>query len=147
VQVIDSIRVFPLYYFAHLGDNMNMEKQYTYDEQIVSDLYKEAYGVRPRAEFWLDWECADDAEKQQIWDSLIDTAESEAERERQDQLAAEAAFEQHVERTVRLVVGSTREDAIRYMHDSFNTNGSNEYLEYLLGVRYGYLSGSVRVGY
>jgi hypothetical protein len=124
-----------------------METKYTFDENIVSDLYKEAYGVRPRAEFWLDWECADDAEKQQIWDSLIDIAQSEAERERQDQLDAEAAFERHVERTTRLVVGSTREDAIRYMHDSFNTNGDVEYLEYILGVRYGYLSGSLKVGF
>jgi hypothetical protein len=33
------------------------------------------------------------------------------------------------------------------MHDSFDTNGDVEYLEYILGVRYGYLSGSVKVGY
>lgn len=122
-----------------------MESTYTFDENIVSDLHKEAYGNRPRAEFWLDWDSATADEKQQIWDSLIDIAQSEAERERQDQLDAEAAFERHVERTTRLVVGSTREDAIRYMHDSFNTNGDVEYLEYLLGVRYGYLSGSVRM--
>ena len=124
---------------------MMNETKYTFDEDIVSDLYKDAYGLRPREEFWFDWDLATADEKQQIWDSLIATAESEADRERQEQLAAEAAFEQHVERTVRLVAGSTREDAIRYMHDSFNTNGSTEYLEYCLGVRYGYLSGSVRV--
>ena len=122
-----------------------METQYTYDEDIVSDLHKEAYGIRPREDFWSQWDAADADEKQRIWDSLCDISHSEAERERQDQLDAEAAFERHVERTTRLVVGSTREDAIRYMHDSFNTNGSTEYLEYLLGVRYGYLSGSVRV--
>jgi hypothetical protein len=124
-----------------------METKYTFDYNIVSDLYKEAYGVRPRAEFWLDWECADDAEKQQIWDSLIDTAQSEAERERQDQLAAEAALERQIEKINRLVVGGTREDAIRYLHDAHNTNGDVEYLEFNLGVRYGYLSGSLKVGY
>jgi predicted Fe-S protein YdhL (DUF1289 family) len=124
-----------------------MEKQYTFDEKIVSDLYKEGYGLRPGADFWLEWDNATADEKQQIWDSLLSEAESEAERERQDQLNAEAAFERHVERTTRLVSGSTREDAIRYMHDSFDTNGDVEYLEYILGVRYGYLSGSVKVGY
>jgi len=124
-----------------------METQYTYDEDIVSDLHKEAYGIRPREDFWSQWDCADDAAKQQIWNSLIDIAQSEAERERQDQLDAEAAFERHVERTIRLVAGSTREDAIRYMHDSFDTNGDVEYLEYILGVRYGYLSGSLKVGF
>ena len=134
--------------FANLCCIMpRMVNQYTFDEDIVSDLHKEAYGFRPREGFWAEWDAANNDEKQRIWDSLIATAESEAERERQDQLDAEAAFERHVERTIRLVAGSTREDAIRYMHDSFNTNGSTEYLEYLLGVRYGYLSGSLKVGY
>ena len=124
---------------------MMNEMKYTFDEDIVSDLYKDAYGLRPREEFWFDWDYATPDQKQKIWDNLTEIAQDEAQRERQAQLAAEAAFEQHVERTVRLVAGSTREDAIRYMHDSFNTNGSTEYLEYCLGVRYGYLSGSVRV--
>ncbi len=124
-----------------------MEKQYTFDEKIVSDLHKEAYGLRPGADFWLEWDYATADEKQQIWDSLLSEAQSEADRERQDQLDAEAAFERHVERTTRLVAGSTREDAIRYMHDSFNTNGDVEYLEYILGVRYGYLSGKVNALY
>jgi len=124
-----------------------MEKQYTYDERIVSDLYKEAYGSRPRADFWAKWQNGTADEKQMVWDFLIAEAESGADRERQDQLDAEAAFERHVERTTRLVAGSTREDAIRYMHDSFDTNGDVEYLEYILGVRYGYLSGSLKVGY
>ena len=124
-----------------------MEKQYTFDENIVSDLYKEAYGFRPRADFWSQWDSADNDGKEAIWCQLCDDARFEAERERRDQLDAEATFERHVERTIRLVAGSTREDAIRYMHDSFDTNGDVEYLEYLLGVRYGYLSGSVKVGY
>ena len=124
-----------------------METKYTFDERIVSDLYKEAYGSRPRADFWAKWENGTADEKQMVWDFLIAEAESEAECERKEQLDAEAAFERHVERTTRLVAGSTREDAIRYMHDSFDTNGDVEYLEYILGVRYGYLSGSVKVGY
>ena len=124
-----------------------METKYTFDEKIVSDLYKEAYGLRPGADFWTEWDYAAADEKQQIWNSLVSEAQSEAERERQDQLDAEAAFERHVERTTRLVVGSTREDAIRYMHDSFDTNGDVEYLEYILGVRYGYLSGKVNALY
>jgi hypothetical protein len=120
---------------------------YTFDENILSDLHKDAYGFRPRENFWFDWDYATPDQKQKIWDDLFDFAAVRADEERQAQLAAEAAFEQHVERTVRLVAGSTREDAIRYMHDSFNTNGSTEYLEYCLGVRYGYLSGSLKVGY
>jgi hypothetical protein len=123
-----------------------MINQYTFDEQIVSDLYKEAYGNRPRAEFWLDWECADDAEKQQIWDNLLDTADRAAEAELECQLEAERELNEHFRR-VADIAGGTREDAIRYLHDAYDTNGSNEYLEYILGVRYGYLSGSLKVGY
>ena len=124
-----------------------MEKQYTFDENIVSDLHKDAYGSRPGEYFWSEWDASDNDRKQALWDAMVAEVQSEAERERQDQLDAEAAFEKHVERTTRLVAGSTREDAIRYMHDSFNTNGDVEYLEYILGVRYGYLSGSLKVGY
>jgi hypothetical protein len=40
-----------------------------------------------------------------------------------------------------------REDAIRHLHAKHDTNGDVEYLEYHLGVRYGYLSGSLKVGY
>jgi hypothetical protein len=124
-----------------------MEKQYTYDENIVSDLYKEAYRIRPRDYFWFEWQNASNAEKQEIWDQLLSIADAEAERERQDQLAAEAALERQIEKINRLVIGGTREDAIRYLHDVHNTNGDVEYLEFNLGVRYGYLSGSVKVGY
>jgi hypothetical protein len=124
-----------------------MEKQYTFDENIVSDLHKDAYGSRPGEYFWSEWDASHNDRKQALWDAMVAEAQSEAERERQDQLDAEAAFEKHVERTTRLVAGSTREDAIRYMHDSFDTNGDVEYLEYILGVRYGYLSGSVKVGF
>jgi hypothetical protein len=80
---------------------MNMEKQYTYDERIVSDLYKEAYGSRPRADFWAKWDKG--------------TA----------------------------LNGCSREDAIRHLHQTYETDGDTEYLEYHLGVRYGYLSGKV----
>jgi hypothetical protein len=43
---------------------------YTFDENIVSDLYKDAYGFRPRESFWMEWEPASNDEKQIIWDGL-----------------------------------------------------------------------------
>lgn len=148
MQVIDSIRVFPLYYFAHLGDNMNMEKQYTYDERIVSDLYKEAFGTRPGEYFWENWDASDNDRKQEMWNAMVDEAHADAERERQEQLNAEKHLETVVIPNIQSYLnGCTREDAIRHLHDTYETDGDVEYLEFSLGVRYGYLSGSVKVGF
>ena len=123
---------------------MNMEKQYTYDERIVSDLHKEAYGSRPRADFWAKWDKGTADEKQMVWDFLIAEAESEAERERQEQLAVERHLEKIVIPNIQSYLnGCSREDAIRHLHQTYETDGDTEYLEYHLGVRYGYLSGKV----
>jgi hypothetical protein len=123
-----------------------MEKQYTYDERIVSDLYKEAYGSRPRADFWAKWQNGTADEKQMVWDFLI--AESDAERERQEQLAVERHLERIVIPNIQSYLnGCSREDAIRHLHDTYDTHGDVEYLEFNLGVRYGYLSGSLKVGF
>ena len=124
-----------------------MEKQYTFDENIVSDLYKEAYGLRPREYFWSEWEEATNDRKQAIWDDLLDTADREAEREREMQIEAEHDVEDRIRFMMSTVAGCTREDAIRHLHDAYNTNGDTEYLEFNLGVRYGYLSGSLKVGF
>ena len=48
---------------------------------------------------------------------------------------------------LKTINGCTREDAIHHLHDVYNTNGDLEYLEFNLGVRYGYLSGSLKVGF
>lgn len=117
------------------------EVKYTFDEDTVSDLYKEAYGCRPREGFWSEWDLASDDEKQGIWDDLLDSATQAAKHEREAQQEAIKAFESFVAFTMKTVHGSTREDAIRYMHDQYNTQGSDEWLEYHLGVPYGYLSG------
>lgn len=119
-----------------------MNTTYTYDEDIISDLYKDAYGSRPGEGFWLHWNESTSDEKQEMWNSLLKTVESEVEHERKMQLEAEATLEKHFERMIN-IANCTREDAIRYLHDAHNTDGSNEYLEYILGVRYGYLSGKV----
>ena len=135
-------------FFTHLSDNKSMEKQYTYDERIVSDLYKEAYGSRPRADFWAKWQNGTADEKQMVWDFLIAEAESEAERERQEQLAVERHLEKIVIPNIQSYLNDcSREDAIRHLHDTYETDGDVEYLEYTLGVRYGYLSGKVNALY
>ena len=46
--------------------------KYTYSDDLVSDLHKDAWGHRPSEKFWFHWEIADKDAKQAIWDNLID---------------------------------------------------------------------------
>ena len=119
---------------------------YTFDENIVSDLYKDAHGIRPGEYFWSDWDAQDNDGKQRIWDNLLDDLDRAVENEREYQQQAIAEFESWVAQTMSIVFDSTREDCIRMMHDAHQTHGDVEYLEHCLGVPYGYLSGR-KVGF
>ncbi len=116
-------------------------RNYTYDENIVSDLHKDAYGVRPGEYFWADWDALDDDGKQRIWDNLLDDLDRALENEREYHQEAIVSLEDRIQFMMSTVAGCQREDAIRYLHDAYNTHGYIEYLEHHLGVPYGYLSG------
>ena len=92
---------------------------YTFDEQILSDLHKDARGFRPRDGFWRHWNESTMDEKQAIWDGLIRELDYEMERERQAQEAAVAHFEANVQRNLELGA-PTREDAIRWVLQSLD---------------------------
>ena len=48
-----------------------MDKTYTFSDQLVSDLHKDAYGYRPSEAFWLDWSRGTDDDRQSMWDDLL----------------------------------------------------------------------------
>ena len=60
---------------------------FTYSDDIISDLHKDAYGFRPSQRFFDDWAEYTPAEKQECWDMLC----KEMERSMKEQAAAEAA--------------------------------------------------------
>ena len=116
-------------------------RNYTYDADILSDLHKDAYGFRPRSEeFWAAWDSADDDGKQRIWDNLLDALDRALETEREYQQEAIADLEDRIRFMMNTVAGCDRADAIRYLHDVYNTNGNVESLEFELGVPFGYIS-------
>jgi len=116
-------------------------RNYTFDADTLSDLHKDAYGFRPRSEeFWNAWDSADDDGKQRIWDRILDDLDRALETEREIQQEAIAEFNRRVSHYTSVVLNSTREDAIRVMHDLYMTNGNVESLEYELGVPFGYIS-------
>ena len=116
-------------------------RNYTFDENIVSDLHKDAHGVRPGEYFWAEWDALDNDGKQRIWDNLLDDLDRALENEREYHQEAIADLEDRIQFMMSTVAGCQREDAIRYLHDAYNTHGDIEYLEFHLGVPFGYLSG------
>jgi hypothetical protein len=98
------------------------------------DMYKDAYGVRPRGVDTSTWTLADfDAEFQLLGEIIKqeDIARKAAETE------AIEKFEQHVTNTI-CMGARDRETALRWIMDASNANGDWEYLCYDLGLPYHY---------
>ena len=66
---------------------------HTYDEQILSDLHKDAFGYRPSADFWVNWKELSDIGKQREWDYMVSVLKRTMEREQEEELTALADFE------------------------------------------------------
>lgn len=64
--------------------------EFTYSDDIVSDLHKDARGFRPDEYFWEEWTQSPPESKQAIWDKLI--AEMN-ERTAQEETAQEQALD------------------------------------------------------
>lgn len=114
--------------------------QYTYSEHYgtISDLYKDAFGFRPDIGFAVRWQTSTADERQAIWDNLLRELNDSMAAEEKAQAAAAIEVEKSIAATLGMVKGSTRTDAIRYLHDAHNTGGDEGYLEHCLGLKYGY---------
>jgi hypothetical protein len=82
---------------------------YTFDDQVVSDLHKEAYGFRPTTGFWEEWAGSNSDQKQVTWDRLILVAAEEEEWERQAQQKAYKAWVIRIDTMVANGMGNTAE--------------------------------------
>jgi hypothetical protein len=113
---------------------------YTFDEQIVSDLYKDVYGTRSMAR---GWSALSDDEKQTEWDYLLRRLDENMAEDRERELQAVARFEARITLTQALVANaSERVDAIRIIGEAedFDPRYGWEELEYRLGLPYGYIT-------
>ena len=75
---------------------------YTYDENIISDLHKDARGYRPREYFWSEWNSASDFDRQAIWDGLLEELSREMARQRHAEEMAMIALHQRIQGTMLL---------------------------------------------
>ena len=98
------------------------------------DMYKDAYGVRPRGIDTSSWtEAQFEAEFVQLGKTI--------DANYKDQLASEAKAIERFEAQVTSFIESgakTRETAIRWFHEAEGSDGDDEYLCYLIGLPYGY---------
>jgi hypothetical protein len=98
------------------------------------DMYKDAYGVRPRGIDTSTW-IESDFEAEFVYLGNISEANYK------EQLASEAKAVERFEAQVQSFIESgakDRETAIRWFHEAEQTNGDEEYLCFCLGLPYGY---------
>lgn len=102
---------------------------------MYSDMYKDVHGFRPRGFIYEGW-TADDYERELADLEVALLAVMAEENARADRSAA--AFEKLVA-DLMASGAADRATAIRWLHDAENTAGDDGYLEYCMGLRYGYL--------
>ena len=56
--------------------------EFTFDENIVSDLHKDAYGFRPSQSWWCMWAAFNGEQKQAEWDQLLRALDDSIEEEK-----------------------------------------------------------------
>ena len=113
---------------------------YTFDEQIVSDLHKDARGYRPDAYFWEEWNQCGDHTRQAMWDNLLVELEREIERERAAEEAALEQFEQLIADTIQFGAADA-ETAIRSILEGEDFTGFDlaygaDYVAWHFGMSY-----------
>jgi hypothetical protein len=98
------------------------------------DMYKDAYGVRPRGVDTSAWTLDDFTSEFVILGQAID-------REETARKASEAQSVTAFERRVAELISTGARDydmAMRWIHEAEETNGDNDYLAWTLGLPYQY---------
>lgn len=100
------------------------------------DMYKDAWGVRPRGIDTTTWTEAD-FEREFVQLSMT-IADNDRERQEREEVA-----QHEFEMRVQDLLASGAKDramALRWIHEAEGSNGDDEYLCYLLGLPYRYFS-------
>jgi hypothetical protein len=98
------------------------------------DMYKDAYGIRPRH---MNLEAMTEADFEAEFKILGEVIEREAAIRKENEHKAEVDFEMRVQNL--LVTGARdRAMALRWIHEAEGTNGDDEYLCWTVGLPYGY---------
>ena len=98
------------------------------------DMYKDAYGVRPRGIDTTAWTEADF--EREFFQLSVTIAEEDRVRKEAEEKAAHD-FEMRV-LSLQQTGAKDRAMAIRWVHEAEGSDGDDEYLCFLIGLPYGY---------
>jgi predicted Fe-S protein YdhL (DUF1289 family) len=88
--------------------------EFTFDENILSDLHKDARGFRPSASYMMNWNAMSDADKQTTWNNLVE----EVERSIDEDKAREAEAVENFKKLIQIYVdngAADEETALRWL--------------------------------
>ena len=110
---------------------------YTFDEYLISDLHKDAYGYRPTESFWSTFAAFNSDRKQALWDSMIADLNRSIEDEENNQQAAIVEFENRIDNL--MTDAPSRKSVVAWFMRQADCDGDAERLEYFNGLPFGYL--------
>ena len=88
--------------------------EFTFDENILSDLHKDARGYRPYSIFMEYWDAMSNEEKQHQWNALVEEVEFSISEEKAREAEAVEAFKMLIQ--TYIVAGAADEKtALRWM--------------------------------
>ena len=108
---------------------------FTFDDSIVSDLHKDAYGYRPSVSFWVEWKAASNEQKQKIWDNLFILNDEEMERERRVENSQLVKWNSYINQLM-MDNNISRATAIRWDMQSIDCGDDVSYYCYHWGLHY-----------
>jgi len=97
--------------------NEGYKMSYTFDDNIISDLHKDARGFRPSEYFWEEWTQSPDNVKQIIWDKLCVEMEESMALQAKQEAAALVEFRKQVAATMKFCDCNWK-DAVRFLADA-----------------------------
>jgi hypothetical protein len=110
---------------------------YTFENYLISDLHKEAYGFRPTQRFFDDWATYTDAEKQEVWDSLVATMQYEADLAKEVEAQSLSEFRERV-RMIMNVMSCGWKRAVEALAQAEKMDLSYEFDYFLWGQGLGF---------
>ena len=119
-----------------------MEQFKTWEEMTVLeqyactywDMYKDAYGVRPRGIDTSSW-IESDFEREFFQLSVTIAEEDRIRKEAEEKAAHD--FEMRI-LSLQMTGATDRDMALRWVHEAEGSDGDDEYLCFLVGLPYGY---------
>lgn len=80
--------------------------EFTYSDDLFSDLHKDVYGFRPHGVIMDNWNILPAEQKQARWDQLCAELESNTLFEKQQEVKAVASFQARVQDVIELGAGN-----------------------------------------